>query len=132
MQVPVDVELAGAGDGGGARFLLRRTWRGQERTVTVAVAPGGALRASVPCDEGRTTLIFDPHLRLDAVHMRAETERTPVRVPRFHPDGHVERGADGSALTEQRDVPRERRVLEADGVGADGTRYTWSRTISGG
>jgi hypothetical protein len=126
VDVKVEVELVGPGDKGGARFLLRRPWRDGSATVEVDVAPGGRLAGT----DGE--LVFDSGLRLDAVRTRVESERAAAQVPRFRPDGRVERGADGGVATSERVVERERRVFEVDVVAPDGARRTWSRKMTDG
>ena len=63
---------------------------------------------------------------------RVETERAVARVPRFQPDGRVERGPDGSAVTGERIVERERRIFEVDAAAEGGVRRTWSRKMTDG
>jgi hypothetical protein len=55
-----------------------------------------------------------------------------ARVPRFHADGRVERGADGAAVTGERVVERERRIFEVDAAAPDGSRRTWARKMTDG
>jgi hypothetical protein len=126
VDVRVEIELVGPGDAGGARFSLRRPWREATASLVVDVAPG----ARVAGADG--SLAFDSGWRLDAVRTRVESERAAVRVPRFLPDGKIERGEGGVPVTGERVVERERRIFEADGVAPDGTRHTWLRKMTDG
>jgi hypothetical protein len=126
VDVRVEIELLGPGDEGGARFALRRPWRDGTATLAVDVAPGGRVGGT------DAAVSFDTGLRLDAVRTRVETERAMARVPRFQTDGRVERGADGSAVTGERVVERERRIFEVDAAAPDGSRRTWSRKMTDG
>lgn len=119
VEVRVSLELAGPGADGGARFVLRRAWGEGTASVTVEAAPGARIEGS----DG--SLVFDSGWRLDAVRTRTESERAAVRVPRFLPDGRVQRGPDDAAQTVERVLERERRVFEADGVADGGARRTW-------
>jgi hypothetical protein len=126
VDVRIEIELLGPGDAGGARFALRRPWRDGTATLAVDVAPGGRVGGE------DASVSFDTGLRLDAVRTRVETERAMARVPRFLTDGRVERGADGSAVTGERVVERERRIFEVDAAAPDGSRRTWSRKMTDG
>jgi hypothetical protein len=126
VDVRVDVELLGPGEAGGARFFLRRSWRDGTATLAVDVAPGGRVGGE------DASITFDTGLRLDAVRTRVESERAMARVPRFLVDGRVERDADGSAVTGERVVERERRIFEVDAAAPDGSRRTWSRKMTDG
>ncbi len=126
VEVRVEVELLGPGDAGGARFALRRPWRDGTATLPIDVPPGGRLAGA------DATLAFDSGLRLDAVRTRVESERAVARVPRFQRDGRVERAADGSTVTRERVVERERRIFEVDAAAPDGSRRTWSRKMTDG
>jgi hypothetical protein len=131
--VPVEIELLGPGEAGGARFSLRRTWRGAPATLAVEAVPGAPLFGIAPASaDDAAGIVFESGYRLDAVRTRVETERAAVKVPRFRPDGRVERGPDGLPVTEERVIEREQRVFEADGIGPDGVRRTWSRKMTDG
>ena len=133
IDVPVAIDLLGPGNGDGARFQLRRSWHGAELTVVVDVPTGGRVEGTSPSSDARAVPIsLASGLRLDTVRTRVESERAAVRVPRFAADGRVERGADGSAVTDERVIAREKRIFEADVVGPDGSRRTWSRKMTDG
>jgi hypothetical protein len=132
VEVPVAVEFLGPGPRGGARFLLRRTWRGAERTQVVEALTGEAIRGSVLVGEPSADVALDPGMRLDAMRARVQDVPVAARVPRFLSDGRVERSADGGALLYDKVVPRQRRVIEAESVGGDGTRRTWTLTVEDG
>ena len=124
--IRVEMELLGPGDAGGARFALQRPWRGGTATLEVDIAPGELVAGT----DGLLT--FDSRWRLGAVRTRIESERAAVRVPKFLPDGRIERDGDGSPLTGERVLERQRRVFEADAVAPDGTRRTWLRKMTDG
>jgi hypothetical protein len=126
VEVRVEVELVGPDERGGARFILRRPWRGTTSSLEVDVEPGARLAG------GDGTIDFESGFRLDVVRTRVETERAAVAVPRFLSDGRVERDVRGGAATRERVVERERHVFEADAVAPDGTRRTWSRKMTDG
>jgi len=131
VEVPVDVEVAGPAGRGGARFVLRRAWRGTQVRVTMEVAPGEPIRTISPCGDPPTDLTFDTGCSLVGVHTKVEREKFTARVPHFQADGRVERGADQSPVSVERTLERDRRVFEAMATTGDGKPLTWTHRDGG-
>lgn len=117
--------------GGGVAFRLTRAWKDGPVTATANVAPGGALRAEARV--GADTVVLDAGRRLNAPGRVIQAEETvEVRVPRFLPDGRVERDAAGAPRLEMKRIPKAARVLEADLSAPDGTVTKVSRKMTDG
>jgi hypothetical protein len=126
VDVPVEVELLGPDGAIGARFALRRPWRGASATMEVRVALDGRVAGA------QGELVFESAWTLRSVVARTESESTLVSVPEFLPDGRIDRDAEGAPRTRERVVERTRLVFQADCVGRDGARRTWLRKMTDG
>lgn len=126
VDVPVEVDLVGPDGTSGARFSLRRPWRGATATVEVRVALDGRVAGK----DG--ALVFESLWTLRGVVTRSESESTLVTVPEFLPDGRIDRDSAGAPRTRDRVVERTRLVFQADCVGEDGARRTWLRKMTDG
>ena len=126
VDIPVEVELMGPDGAIGARFSLRRPWRGSSASLEVRVALDGRVEGS----DG--ALVFESAWTLRSVLTRSEAESTLVSVPEFLGDGRIDRDASGAPRTRERVVERTRLVFQADCVDQDGARRTWLRKMTDG
>lgn len=117
--------------GGGVAFRLTRMWKDGPVSVTANVSPGGAIRAEAQVGADLVVLDAGRSLRAPGRVVRIE-ESVDVRVPRFLPDGRVERDAAGAPRLETKRIPKAARVLEADLAAPDGTVTKVSRKMTDG
>ncbi len=117
--------------GGGVAFRLTRMWKDGPVTETASVSPGGAIRTEKRV--GADVVVLDAGRTLHSPGRVVQTEESvEVRLPRFLPDGRVERDAAGSPRLETKRVPKAARVLEADLAAPDGTVTKVSRKMTDG
>ncbi len=133
--IAVDIELVAVGDNPpSADFVLRRRFGGETVTTSVRVVVGETIAGT----DHATSLTFATGFRLVTIVSRIEEEASTITVPRFRPDGKIERDEDGAPRLIERPGTRSIRVFEvsAEDTARDPTKdptaeaRTWVRKMT--
>jgi len=128
-QITIDVELELVAVGGTppvATFVLRRVHGGRTIDHSVTVAAREPIRGT--SDPG--VVVFESGLALESIVARTEIKSVTNRVPRFLPDGTIERDAGGSPVFVERPGTRSITVFDVSARDADGEPRTWVQEMT--
>lgn len=126
VEVPVTLAVVGVADGG-VRVRLARPWRGRVLEADAELRPGDVVRADVRSADAAAPVRISTGETIAQVRIVVSMQLARAPLPRYLPDGRIERDAEGRPVLEERFAERAVRSVEAVLRAADGTL----RTVSG-